>query len=314
MWTLSSGVFLGWALGANDASNVFGTAVSSNMVRYRTAVVLASFFIVIGAVLEGSRGLETLDQLTNATSMTQAFVIALAAALTVTLMTILRLPVSVSHAVIGALLGVGMLGAGIEWNILGKIITCWIGTPVGAALLAPPLYWIFSKMLNRWNFNFFQLDAFLRYGLVLCGSYGAYTLGANNVANVSSAFYSSDALTAFEATLFGGLSIALGVITYSKNVMRTVGKGLIRLNGFSALITVIAASFTLHFYARLGVPVSSSHAIVGAVLGIGFIKGVKSVNFKTLFNIVVGWIITPLIAGLLALLLMKFSTMKITFQ
>ncbi len=56
MWQLSSGVFLGWALGSNDASNVFGTAVASRMIKFWTAAVLCSVFVVLGAVLQGAGG------------------------------------------------------------------------------------------------------------------------------------------------------------------------------------------------------------------------------------------------------------------
>ena len=63
MWQVLSGVFLGWSLGSNDASNVFGTAVASRMVQFWTAAVLCSVFVILGAMLEGGAGMETYSNL-----------------------------------------------------------------------------------------------------------------------------------------------------------------------------------------------------------------------------------------------------------
>ncbi len=140
MFLISGGIFLGWALGSNDAANVFGTAVASRIVRYSTAVVLAAIFVLIGAVTGGRHGLETLSGITAQTQLS-AFVISVAAAATVTAMTALKLPVSTSQAVLGAVMGMG-LGAGstVDWHSVLKVGICWVGTPLGAALVSILLY------------------------------------------------------------------------------------------------------------------------------------------------------------------------------
>ena len=92
---------MGWALGSNDASNVFGTAVASRIIRYRTAVILAAIFILIGALLEGFKGIRGVSEVASQT-LRSAFIITVAAGLTVTVMTRLRLPVSATQAVMGA--------------------------------------------------------------------------------------------------------------------------------------------------------------------------------------------------------------------
>ncbi len=68
MYQLSGRVFLGWALGANDAANVFGTAVASRMIRHRTAVIVTAMFVVLGAVIGGAGGMHTLSGLTEQTT------------------------------------------------------------------------------------------------------------------------------------------------------------------------------------------------------------------------------------------------------
>lgn len=300
MFSLLGGIFLGWSLGANDASNVFGSAVAARMVKFRTAAILASVFVLLGALLEGQAGIETLKGLTPL-NLEQAVVSSVAAAITVTIMTFLSLPVSTSQAVVGAILGIALLNQNINIPGLGKIVTCWIGTPVGGMIISIMIYRVLAFFYNKLNINLFQADNLLRLSLIGAGSYGAYALGANNVANVTAVFVGAGELTLFSAVLLGGLSIDLGILTFSRRVMETVGRRLVRLDPFSALVVLLAEAITVHIYTIIGVPVSTSQAVIGAVLGVGIIKGISTVERRTLINILFGWLLTPTIAAVLAL-------------
>ncbi len=312
MFPLLGGVLLGWSLGTNDAANVFGTAVASRIVRYRTAIILTSIFVITGAALQGTGGIKTLSGLTSQNAASAGFV-CLAAALTVTVMTALKLPASASHAVVGAIIGRGLMaGAGaIQWWRLVKMLICWVGTPTGAAVAAIILYPLLAWGLDRMKLSFIARSMVLKAALVVSGCYGAYALGANNVANVTGGFWKTTGLPfdigndLLMLAIVGGASIALGVLTYSRNVMMTVGSRFVELDAFSALVAVLAMAVTVHFYAQLNVPVSTSQAIVGGVLGIGIVKGVKTINRRTLVNIFLGWVSTPLIAGVLSFVMTK---------
>ncbi len=110
MIELSAGLVLGWALGINDTAKTFGAAVSAQMISYRIAALLSAIFIVLGAFINGSRGLETLGSLTAQTNKS-AFIVCLAAAATITILTLIHLPVSTSHAVVGGILAIGFCRA-----------------------------------------------------------------------------------------------------------------------------------------------------------------------------------------------------------
>ncbi|MEA1968739.1 MAG: inorganic phosphate transporter [Thermodesulfobacteriota bacterium] len=309
MFSLLGGIFLGWSLGANDASNIFGTAVSSKMVKFWTAAFLASFFVVIGALISGQAGIETLKGLTTF-NLSQAVICSVAAALTVTIMTILALPVSTSQAVVGAIMGIGILNNQLNIAGLGKVVLCWFGTPVGGAVIAFFLYKTIAFFFNRLQVTIFDSDRLLRIGLIVSGSYGAYALGANNVANVTAVFVGAGMLSVFDAALIGGLSIALGIMTYSRPVMETVGKKLVTLDPFSALVVSLSLAVTIHIYTIIGVPVSSSQAVIGAVLGVGFVKGTGTVSTKTLKRILMAWFLTPVVACFIAVAITFVSHLK----
>ena len=302
MFRFLAPVYLGWALGANDASNVFGTTVASKMISFRTAALLCAAFVILGALLGGAAGMETLGGLSEFDS-TAAVGASLAAAMAVTLMTVLSLPVSTSQAVVGAIIGYGLLDGGVHTNGLLQVMVCWVGTPIGAMLAAIVLYPILAPVFNYLARRMILYDAILRICLIVVGCYGAYALGANNAANVTGVFVGAGIVSPLTGAAIAGASIGLGAMTFGRRVMMTVGRGIIGMNAYTALIVVLSEALTVHFYAIVGVPVSTSQAVVGAAVGVGLLKSVETVHTKALLCILAGWLATPLVAGVCAMAL-----------
>ena len=330
---LSSGLFLGWSLGANDASNVFGTAVASRMIKFRTAAIYCSIFVILGAVVSGAGASNTLGKLGAVNAVAGAFIVAFAAAMSVYLMTLARFPVSTSQAIVGAIIGWNMFSGSItDMNSLTKIVSTWIFCPLLAAGISMPLYLMTGLVIRRFSVHMFRLDALTRWSLLGAGIFGSYSLGANNIANVMGVFVPVTHLgnisflgmtfsAAQQLFLLGGIAIAVGVFTFSKRVMLTVGKGIFDLSPVMAAVVVWSHSIVLFLFSSQAlefwlkghglpsfplVPVSSSQAIVGAVIGIGLLKGGKSIRWKTVAGITSGWVTTPIIAALISLLSLFF--------
>ncbi|HDP55043.1 MAG TPA: inorganic phosphate transporter [Bacteroidetes bacterium] len=323
---LSSGLFLGWSLGANDASNIFGTAVGSKMVSFRRAAWIASIFLIIGAVLQGRGAAHTLTELGSVDALAGAFTVALCAAITVFLMTRASLPVSTSQAVVGAIVGwTSFSGLQTDYSVLSKIVGTWISGPILGVIFGALLFILIRYLIRKAKVHVIKLDSHLRYGLITVGAFGAYSLGANNIANVMGVFVPSAPNIVVNFGLFsldgvqllflaGGLAISVGIFTYSKRVMLTVGKGILALTPEAAFVVVLAQALVLFIFSSnslsnlmvsIGlppiplVPVSSTQVVVGAVMGIGLIKGGREIKFKTLGGIAIGWITTPVFAGVL---------------
>lgn len=325
LFFLTSGLFLGWSLGANDAANVFGTAVGTRMVRFGTAALVCSIFVILGATFSGSGAAHTLGKLGSVNALGGSFIAALAAAMTVYWMTKLRLPVSTSQAIVGAIIGWNVFSDSItDMASLIKILTTWVACPVLAGLIAVPLFKLTELALKKANFHLLRLDAITRVGLIVAGAFGSYALGANNIANVMGVFVPVSPFTDIELGSFaqftgvqqlffiGALAIAVGVFTYSKRVMLTVGGNLMRLSPMAAWVVVVSHSIVLFLFASEGlehllasnglptiplVPVSSSQAVVGAVIGLGLMKGGKNIQWRVLGKISAGWVTTPIISA-----------------
>jgi len=306
MWKITSGIFLGWSLGANDSANIFGTGVATGTVKYRTAIWLTAVFVLVGALAEGPKCMDTINELSRINPVS-AFCCTLAAVITITALTFLAIPASVSQAIVGTIVGAGLLAGRVDFTLLYKVVACWLFTPVMGIVLGYLVYRVSASILNHTVKSITRRNLIYFTGILFAGSYGAYSLGANNVANVTGVYVNAGLLLPLEASAIGGISIGLGVLTYSKKVMMTVGKGIVPLDPFSAFVVVLAEAMTLHIFTQLGVPVSSSQAVVGAVVGVGLVGGLRTVSGKMLLNITVGWIMTPVAAGLFAVGLLVAS-------
>jgi PiT family inorganic phosphate transporter len=287
------GLYMGWGLGSNDAANVFGPQTHSGIISYRWASWLTAIFILLGALFEGDKCFAQIGGLTSATGLNEVILAILAASIMIHFMSYLKLPASTSHAIVGSLIGVG-IAYGREVNVgrLWASVICWIVTPIGTALLSYIIFQVVGVYFSRKIKNVLFFNSIIKISSILIGCYGAYSLGANNLANVVGPYVGIGALSSFSGRLIGGIAIAIGVLTYSKNVMETVGKGITALDPVSALVTILSAAIVLHIFAQIGIPVSSSQAVVGAVLGVGLVKGAKTVSYKKLIQIFIGWICT----------------------
>ena len=331
---LASGLFLGISLGANDAANVFGTAVGSRMVRFHTAALIATVFVILGAVFSGGGTTETLGQLGAVNALAGSFTVAFTAGLSVAMMTRSKLPVSTSQAVVGAILGWNFFtGSPTDYNKLAEIVATWFFSPILAGLFAVALYLLAKRFLGTARIHMLRLDAWTRVGLIVVGAFGAYSLGANNIANVMGMFVFANpfddlvigGLFGFSGTqqlfLLGSAAIGVGIFAYSHRVMATVGSEIFKLTPLLALIVVLAKSLVLFVFASQGlerlllsaglptlplVPVSSSQAIIGAILGVALVKGRSNINWSVIGRIVIGWVVTPVIAALMCYVALFF--------
>ena len=331
---LTSGLFLGWSLGANDHGNIFGAAVTTKMMRFKFAALIGSIFVILGAVIEGSGASATLNQLGAVNAAAGTFTVALATAIAIALMTKLKLPVSTSQAIVGAIIGWNFFAEMLtDYSSLLKIVTSWVMAPLLAGIFAFLLYHLFKHWLNRTKHHLLHLDNYNRWGLIIVGAFGAYSLGANNIANVVGIFVNINPfrdinffnlfhITAIHQLYFwGAVSIAVGIYTYSKKVIFTVGSDLYKLSPMTGLIVVLAESLVLFLFGSKGlqhlllsmnlpaiplVPVSASQSVIGAVLGIGLIKGGRNINFNILGRISMGWLTAPVLAGLISFVMLFF--------
>ncbi len=305
MWSLISALFLGWTLGFNDSANVVGTAVAVRVIDAMLAGIILLVFATLGAVVGGIGGMKTISSFGTQTALS-AFVITLAAALAVRGANRFGIPVSTSQAVVGGVLGAGLVYGRLNLSPLVKVVMSWVLTPVFGALFAAMLYLAFRPITRPFRRSILHWDEMVWWGTVIAAAFGAYSLGANNVANVTGVFVAAGVLTPRLATILGGLFIGLGGLSvglmtaHSHKIFDTVGRGIVKLDSYAAFIAILGESLAVWLFSLLGVPVSTTQALIGAVLGIGLITMPKHINWAVLRKVVASWVLSPLVAGIIS--------------
>jgi len=322
---LLAGFYVAWNIGANDSANCVGTAVGGRILSYRRAIAIVILFVLLGAVLEGWKNMKTVGEDiiivsdgTNPLSEVPRAAIAalLAAGIWVTTATTLRLPVSTSQSMVGAVIGAGLLlsyaqpdiGASVQFGTLGVIAISWLLNPMFAAILAFILLKAFTPPLRRIK-NIVLLNQVLMILIIVASASTAYALGANDIGTSTGVVYAffggdgPDFRLMLLIGLFGGVALAVGVVTYSRRVMHTVGTGITRLDALTAFAAQMGAAITVWSFVQFHIPVSTTQAIIGAVAGAGLVKGAAAVSGRKLGHIGIAWVLTPAVACALSFLL-----------
>ena len=247
-------------------------------------------------------------------SAIKAAIIFLAAAATVFVMSYLKFPVSANQSVTGAIIGWGLFYADysnptvLSTNIteILEFMSTWLINPLGAAIIAFVIVFLFKKFLEQRVLSLNGYDKIVKIGYIIAGAYSAYTIGINSSASVTAFYYDmfgvgANILTSARFTaILGGVAIAVGVLTYSKKVMMTVGGSIANISQMDGFLVILASALSITLMKELmGIPVSTSQAVVGAVIGAGLVSGVKNVNFGVFKRIAIAWVSSPTVAGLI---------------
>ncbi len=326
---LAAAFYVGWNIGANDAANCIGTTVGAQIISYRKAALMMAVFVIIGGMLQGHHVMKTVGKgiviaeiaayeehnderapaefrelfPDNRLPDLAILVALLSAGFFVTLATFSRIPVSTSQAIVGGVAGtgVGIVGAEASFFKLGvllKIAGAWVISPVLTMLLAFLVYLLLGLLLRRAKAIFWS--NFMAIAVLASAAYVSYSLGANDVGNAIGPLLNRFPDKALYLAALGGIAMATGALTFGGRVTNTVGKTITPLDYGGALAAQLSAAFGVHVFSMLGIPVSTSQAVVGGVIGVGLTKGIKAVSTRKILTIFAGWIVTPISAAVFA--------------
>ena len=376
-----------WINGANNAANAIGSAVGAKALSVRKALWLAALFDFLGAIIFGKFVSMTLLKGivdTSAINSPYHIVVGMTAALFATtlwvvLATLLKVPMSISQAIVGGVLGFGIVVLGVDgvnWDKIIEIIASWIYLPFLSIAITIALYKTYTFIIRRLTFNRLVLVATVFMGLTVFATvfllnvktlkvtdliYAVYTSlvpallisvalvfyaklrlsrdivkareeifkillvascaamafshGANDVANsagpLAGILYVYEkgrvppgtVTIPFNALFLSASGIALGILIWGYSVVETIGEKITTLTIETAFIAQFSASIATLIVTRMGLPVSTTVAIVGAITGVGLARGVRNVNFKTLVKIITMWFLGfPVVAGITSLI------------
>jgi PiT family inorganic phosphate transporter len=291
--------------GLHDAANSIATVVSTRVLRPHYAVAWAAFFNFIAFLFFGVHVAQTVGTGIVAAEVVDAAVIfgALMGAIVWNLITWwLGLPSSSSHALIGGLAGAGVTKAGlvaIVWKGLGITAAAIVLSPLLgfflALLLVLAVSWAFVHSTPPAVDNFFrsaQLLSAALYSLGHGGNDAQKTMGIIAVLLYSQGLLGATFHIPFWVVLICQAAMGLGTLVGGWRIVRTMGSRITRLHPVQGFCAEAGGSMTLFLATFFGVPVSTTHTITGAIIGVGAARKVAGVRWNVASNVVFAWIVT----------------------
>ena len=300
--------------GMNDAANSIATVVSTRVLSPLMAVSWAAFFNMFALLIFGVKVAETIGRgIVNANVINEYSILAtlIGAILWAALATMYGMPISISHALIGGLVGAGIATAGFAAVItsgLYKVLLFMVVSPVLGVILGFLFMALLMRKLAKVSpvkltkvFGRLQLISAAAYSIGHGGNDAQKTIGIITVLLFTTGYLGPTFFVPLWVILLSYSVIAIGTLLGGWKVIKTMGARITRLttvHGFSAETVGSAVLFTMTF---LGIPVSSTHVIAGSIIGVGSTRGRTSIRWGVTRNIVWSWILTIPITGTIAM-------------
>jgi len=317
IFTVSIALVFDYTNGLHDAANSVATIVSTRVLSPKQAVIWAAFFNFVAFLIFGTKVAKTIGKGLIDITVVDPLVIfgGLIGAISWNLLTwYLGLPSSSSHSLMGGYLGAAVAKAGFEVMIIRgwvKILVFIVLAPVmglviGNLLLVATTWLVHKKplsVINVWSKRV-QLVSAALYSLGHGGNDAQKTMGI-----ISGLLFSGGLLKKFYIPLWVVLAahtaIAMGTLTGGWRIVKTMGQKIVKLRPIDGFCAETASAASIFMATHLGVPVSTTHVITGAVTGVGIAKNVASVKWQVTIKIVWAWILTIPMSALFGGLIYK---------
>ena len=304
-------VLLAWVYdfwnGANDCANSIATVVSTRAMSFRTAILMTGFFNFFGAFVSTEVAKTIGKGIVNPAAITTGIIISglLGAIIWTVASTQLGLPISVTHALIGGLIGSGIASGGfgvLRTDGLIKIVQGIFGSPL-ISFFAAGLFFIFLVWVLKLFFHkvpAFKLNNFFRRGQILTSLAVSFTHGMNDTQNamgiITIALVSGGYLADFNVPLWviagSGTFMALGTIWGGHRVIKTVGQKIYDLKPIHGFATEFSSAVLIFLQSLGGIPLSTTQVVTAGVMGVGSTEHKSQVQWKKVNEIFLTWILT----------------------
>ena len=309
-------------IGANDASNVFGSAVGSKMLKFKISVIFFIIFIILGSIINAENPSQVYGNLIiDYPNLNKIFLIIIPVVLITIISLKLKIPSSISQSVIFSLIGFSFVEKlSINFDLFFNLIYFWLATPFIAFILSILFCWAISFIFKILRLNIFQIDYQIRLALIFFGCIAAFALGAHLTAaivGIYSPFLDIDLnVLNFSLTLndkklyfFASVLIGLGAYLFSQKIVRTIGSQISNIKPVPALAILFTQILILFIFSSdylikalnfllpfqiFSMPLSASHITFASIIGIASLNKFREVKPKHTIKIILSWIIIPI--------------------
>lgn len=298
-------------IGGNDACNPVSPAIGAGAITLRRAFVLFGIFTILGASLQGFMVMKTIGSgIVPQIDIIGAIIIVITAIVWIFLATMLGMNISTGHSLIAAVIGYGIVQysiSGLNVAVIQSIIISWITSPLSALLLAFIIFKLISSYISKHQNDVQKLERIFKYALIATLCFASYSFGANDVSHATGVYIkitadvlgAPDAIVMLFLSIFGAVGMVLGGLLIGRKVIETMAFRVTNLDLITALSASLANAIVVYLFVTVpyiligyGLPISSSYAVVGAIVGAGMARSMKSVSKKTTLTLIGYWILT----------------------
>lgn len=335
-------VYIAWCIGSNDAANPTECAVGAGALSLKKALIIFSIFVALGSLLQGWMVMKTFGGgISELRGLHDALVASISTGLWITMASTFGMPISTTHSAVGGVLGVGLAyilihgHASIKYDVLFRVIISWITSPLSSVIVSALLYIALSRLYNYLAKKAIlqdRVNKIFKYLLISSLAFSAYSFGANDVGNATGVYFTFlrfsgvyvegiDIVNAVILAAVGAFGIILGGFTVGSRVITTVAFKMTRLDLISGTAGELANALVVWLFTTIpyllfgyGMPISTTHASVSSVIGVGLAKGgLRALNKLIILKIIASWLLTvPLTAGIaLSLRILIYTTFNV---
>ena len=302
---LTLAAVLSAVLGGNNFSTCLGASLGAGIVKLSDAMLIASAGVLAGTLFEGYKLSNVLGgQILPALSSSGLVVILLAGLSVMAVVTLFRLPLSLSQVLVGAGWGLALAnGVRVANTFSLTVVVSWILSPVLGFCVSAIVETVMLRFGHRAKDVLALNRTYARLTLI-AGFYAAYTLGANTLGLVVGLFSSSlgDRLP---LSIVLSAATIVGIMFLSKGTVRSVADNLVGLSPSMALSAQFGGAMSAHVFTQLSLPVSISQVVIGGMSGAASAKRMAITNKRIIQQVIAGWTIGPLAGAIVSFLLMK---------
>src|SRR5947199_4300774 len=278
---------LGMAVRGNNLSACGGLLIGSGMGNRRKGILLSITGYILGVALEGPKLFRVRAIFIPIDTARGTFSIRLATLLAFLGGELSQIPLSLSKALTGAILGVSIaLGAFNSSGYLGLILAFWFLVPLAATALGVLLVGLDDRLSPR---NLWLKLSLLKTGLLVVSFLSAYVLGSNTLGLIAGVVY-NETLYAIVAV---GLGAVLGTFVLGRGALRRLTEGIFSLRYPNAFFSQLIGSATVELANQLGVPLSITETVSSGIIGSGLARRMRIMNARNVFLIIASWVISP---------------------
>ena len=272
-------------VGGNNSAAEMGPAYGAGVRSKSEAVLLIAVFSMLGAVLAGGKvvhtvGTDILGGPLLEGNVLAVIIILFAATSIVGLANWLRVPLATAHAMVGAVVGIGIYLGSVNWARMLVIAAWWLATPIVALGLS---FWI-SRYVYRDLEEHLEKSRILerhpwllRTLITISGCYLAFSAGSNGLAKAVGPLVGAQVMSTEAAAVMGGVGMAAGAVWIGPRLLETVGKGITQLDPLKAVLVEVISGTILMVASFYGIPISLAETVTCCV--IGFSCGISGIRF-----------------------------------